>query len=262
MTTTTTSIVITPTSGHIGATASIDLEHVLNSDAAQAELRDALWRHQVLVLTGVDPSPEQQLALAQVFGTPAPPEKQNVSLPDIENITVFDSTGGYKADQWHCDASYRPDVPQGALLCMRQVPPVGGDTMFTNCYRAYEELSGGMKKLLDKRRAYHDISHGVGTEHPVVIAHPVTGKPVLFVNKIFTRRITNLPDDESAAILPFLLQHLTRPDFTYRHRWSHGDVVVWDNWSTQHYALFDFDEQRIVHRVALEGDTLGAYRLP
>ncbi|MEE9415134.1 MAG: TauD/TfdA family dioxygenase, partial [Acidimicrobiales bacterium] len=133
--------------------------------------------------------------------------------------------------------------------------------IFTNCYAAYDTLSGGMKKLLENRRARHDITPDIGTEHPVVISHPVTGRPVLFVNRIFTRSISNLPPAESAAVLPFLLDHVSRPDFTYRHRWCEGDVVIWDNWSTQHYALFDYDEQRVAHRVALEGAPLPAAHL-
>ena len=245
-------------SGRIGARVTADLDHLLTNDDAQAAVRQALWDHQVLVFPGAHPTEEQHIALAEVFGEPTGPEGQNVTLPGDDRITVFDSAGGYKADMWHCDATFRADPPQGAVLCMRTMPSVGGDTMWTNCYAAYDALSGGMKKLLDNRRAKHDIAADVGTEHPVVIAHPITGRPVLFVNKIFTRAISNLPPEESAAILPFLLQHLTRPEFSYRHQWSEGDVVVWDNWSTQHYALFDYDEQRVVHRVNLAGRELAA----
>ncbi len=248
-------------SGLIGATVHGSLEDVLAGDEVNDTLRDALWHHQVLVFPELHPTPEQHLQLASVFGTPSGPEAQNVSHPDFEAITVFDSTGGYKADQWHSDATFRPDVPMGAALCMRQRPAVGGDTLFTNCYAAYDALSGGMKKLLDNRRARHDITPDIGTEHPVVIRHPVTGRPALFVNRIFTRNITNLPAAESAALLPFLLEHVTRPEFTYRHCWNEGDVVVWDNWSTQHYALFDYDQRRVAHRVALDGGPLAAARL-
>ena len=253
------SLAINRLSGFIGAEVDADLDTLLRDDASDTvstELQQALWDNHVLVFKALDPTPEQHLRLAGLLGTPSPPQPQNVSHPDFETITVFDSEVGYKADQWHADATFNDEVPQGAVLCMRECPPVGGDTMFTNAALAYEKLSGGMKKLLDDRRARHDITPDVGTEHPVVIDHPVTGRPVLFVNRIFTRSITNLPPEESAAILPFLLNHLTRPEFTYRHVWDSGDVVVWDNWSTQHYALFDFDERRVVHRVALDGRSL------
>ncbi len=249
-------------SGLIGASVHTGVDQLLDADHLHEPLRQALWAHQVLVFPGLDPTPAQHLALASIFGRPAAPEEQNVPHPEHDTISVFDSEGGYKADQWHADATYRTEVPLGAALCMRHRPSVGGDTVFTNCYAAYEGLSGGMKKLLERRRARHDITPDKGTEHPVVTAHPVTGKPVLFVNRIFTRSISNLPPPESAAILPFLLDHLTRPEFTYRHTWGDGDVVIWDNWSTQHYALFDFDERRVVHRVALQGRALQAAMLP
>lgn len=261
MTATMSSLVVTPASGFIGATVDVDLEALLNDEAQQAALRDALWAHQVIVLPELDPTAAQQIALARLFGPIQPGEAYNVTHADHPEITVFDSQGGYKADQWHCDASWRTEVPMGAVLCMRVCPPVGGDTVFTSCYAAYDALSTGMKQMLDGRRARHDVGPDDANEHPVVVEHPVTKRPVLFVNRIFTRSITNLPPAESDALLPFLIQHVTRPEFTYRHRWTTGDVLIWDNWSTQHYALFDFTEQRVVHRVGIAGRPLAAAAL-
>ncbi|MDH3706830.1 MAG: TauD/TfdA family dioxygenase [Acidimicrobiia bacterium] len=258
MPTATDTMTITPASGFIGATVEVDLDALLADPSLQDRFREALWDHLVLSLPQLHPTPAQQVALGRLFGELQPSESYNVAHPEHDEITVFDSTGGYKADQWHCDASWRAEVPMGAVLCMRECPSVGGDTVFTNCEAAYEALSGGMKQLLANRRALHEIEPGSSTEHPVIVAHPVTGKPILFVNRIFTRGISNLPPDESDAILPFLIRHVTRPEFTYRHRWSEGDVVVWDNWATQHYALFDFAERRVVHRAGIAGRTLEA----
>ena len=254
-------LVISRLSGRIAATVEASLDLLLSGEVDE-QLVAALYEHQVIVFPELNPSPDQHLQLAEIFGPTAPFQGQNVPHPDNDHITVFDSEGGYKADQWHTDATYLEEVPLGAALCMRKRPSVGGDTVFTNCYAAYDSLSGGMKKLIDNRRSYHEIVAGSGTEQPVVITHPVTGKPVLFVNRIFSRSITNLPPNESQVILPFLLDHVTRPDFTYRHQWNEGDVVIWDNWSTQHYALFDFDEQRIVHRVSIDGRRLEPFCLP
>ncbi len=210
----------------------------------------------MLVLPELDPTPAQHVELARIFGELQPTESYNVAHPDHPEITVFDSDGGYKADHWHSDATWRHVVPRGAVLCMRQRPSVGGDTVFANCYAAHDSLSGGMRRLLEGRRARHEIGPDSHHEHPVIVSHPVTGRPVLFVNRIFTRSIVNLPPEESEAILPFLVRQVTRPEFTYRHRWSDGDVLIWDNWAAQHYALFDFTERRLVHRVALAGQTL------
>ncbi len=230
-----------------------DIDLLLADEGAQAELRQALLDHMVVVLRDLDPTPEQHLDLARVFGEPLPGEANNPSHPDFPDIVVFDSEGGYKADRWHTDVTFRPVIPKAAVLCMRVNPEVGGDTMWTNCCDAWDELSNGMKRLLENRRAYHEIVPGHGAEHPVVVTHPETGRQALFVNEIFTRRIVNLPPYESDAILPFLIQHVKRPEFTYRHRWAAGDVVIWDNRVTQHYALFDFVGRRMVHRVGIAG---------
>ncbi|MCH2433521.1 MAG: TauD/TfdA family dioxygenase [Acidimicrobiales bacterium] len=250
----TTALRLQPVSGRIGVEVlDADIDDLLANGPATAELREALLEHLVVVLRGLAPTPEQHLALGRIFGEIEPPEAYNPQHPDHPGICVFDSEGGYKADGWHADVTWKDVIPLGAVLCMRINPPTGGDTVWTNCHAAYDDLSNGMKKLLVGRRAHHDISPEHFVEHPVVVTHPETGRKLLFVNEIFTRRITNLPPAESAAILPFLIRHLSRPEFTYRHRWQVGDVVIWDNRATQHYALFDFDGRRLVHRVGIAG---------
>lgn len=247
-----------PTAGLIGARVDLDLEQLLADDDLQADLRAALHEHLVLVLPELAPTPSQHVALGRIFGELQPCETYNVSHPESDFITVFDSDGGYKADHWHADASWREEVPLGAVLVMRQNPSVGGDTVFANCHLTYDSLSRGMKQLLSTRRARHEIGPDSFFEHPVVTAHPVTGRPVLFVNRIFTRAITNLPEDESMAILPLLINKVSQPEFTYRHQWNDGDVLIWDNWATQHYALYDYTERRITDRVAIAGRRLEA----
>ncbi|MCP4436084.1 MAG: taurine dioxygenase [Actinomycetia bacterium] len=249
---------LTKLSGSIGARAEVSLDAVLEDGTTQQALKAALHEHLVLVFPRLSPSPQQQEQLARTFGDLQPVESYNVAHPDAEYVTVFDSVEGYKADRWHSDATWREEVPMGASLCMVRCPSYGGDTLFANTHAAWDSLSGGMRSLLAGRRALHEIGPGSSFEHPVVIAHPVTGRPALFVNRIFTRGITNLPQEESDAVLPFLMEHVSRPEFTYRHRWQEGDVVIWDNWATQHYAVFDYDEQRIAHRVAFIGQALEA----
>ena len=249
---------LTRLSGRIGARVEVPLESILSDGQVQDALRTALHQHLVLVFAGLDPTPSQHVELARVFGDLQPVESYNVAHPDSEWVTVFDSVEGYKADQWHSDATWREEVPMGASLCLRQCPGVGGDTLFANTHAAWDGLSAGMRQLLAGRRAMHEIGPGSSTEHPVAISHPVTGRTALFVNRIFTRNITNLPKDESDAVLPFLMQHVSRPEYCYRHRWQEGDVVIWDNWATQHYAVFDYEERRVAHRVAFAGRPLDA----
>lgn len=249
MTTTTTTLGVRPLSGRIAAEVDIELADLLGDPKHQAEIGAALHEHGVLVLRQAHPDPAQLVALAAVFGTPKAPEAQNPRHPDHDLVCVFDSSGGYKADKWHADETFLDNPVSGAVLTMVANPEVGGDTVWANTEAAYDELSNGMKTLLDNRRARHEITEGNFAVHPVIRTHPVTGRKSIYVNDIFTRGIINLPPDEGDAILPFLKRHVQRPDFTYRHAWKTGDIVIWDNRSTQHYAINDFDGQRVVQRV-------------
>jgi len=240
---------LAPLSGLLGSEVSASLDEILADSAKQAALAAALPEHGVLVMRAAAPTPAQQIALAEVFGEPEPPQPQNPRHPDHDLVCVFDSEGGYKADKWHADETFTDNPVSGAVLSMQIKPPAGGDTLWTNTEAAYDALSNGMKTLLDNRRARHEINEAVAAVHPVIRTHPVTGRKSIYVNDIFTRGIVNLPPDESDAILPFLKRHVQRPEFTYRHRWAEGDVVIWDNRRTQHYALNDFEGRRVVHRV-------------
>ena len=251
-----------PVSGRIGVeVVDADLGLLVKNETVRADLRRALLDHHVVVLRDMYPTPEEHIAIASAFGAPIAPEAHLPTHPDHPLVCRFDSAVGYKADKWHTDGTFRDVIPSVAVLTMRTSPATGGDTVWANCCAAYEDLSNGMKVLLDGRKALHDQGPDAKAVHPVVVAHPDTGLPILFVNDIFTRGIMNLPPEESDAILPFLIRHVSRPEFTYRHSWSEGDVVVWDNRSTQHYALFDFAGQRVVERVHVSGGVMEAHRL-
>ena len=250
-----------PVSGQIGVEViEPDLDRLLNDPLARNELHRAMLDHHVVVLRGLDPCPEQHVRLAAAIGGPISPEDHLPKRDGHPLVCRFDSATGYKADRWHTDGTFRDVIPSAAVLVMRTSPTTGGDTTWSNCCAAYEALSSGMKALLHGRKAVHDQGPDARAVHPVVVSHPDTGRPILFVNDIFTRGILNLPPDESSTILPFLIRHVSRPEFTYRHRWTEGDVVIWDNRSTQHYALFDFEGQRVVERVHVAGGTLKEYQ--
>jgi len=123
---------------------------------------------------------------------------------------------------------------------------------------AYDELSPPIRDLCDGLTAIHDGEpHGlddVKAVHPVVRIHPVTGRRVLFVNEHFTRRIVELSADESALLLGYLKRWVSNPRFTVRYRWEAGTVALWDNRTTQHFVLNDFDEERVIQRVTVMGD--------
>ena len=250
----TTSLGLRPLSGHLAAEVLAPLADVLSDDGLQSSLRAALPDHGVLVMRGASPTPAQQIELADVFGEARPPLGQNPRHPDHSLVCVFDSDGGYKADKWHTDETFVDQPCSGAVLSMQVKPEVGGDTVWTSTEAAYDALSNGMKTLLDNRRARHEINEDNFAIHPVIQTHPLTGRKCIYVNDIFTRGIINLPPTESDAILPFLIRHVQRPDFSYRHMWHDGDVVIWDNRCTQHYALNDFAGRRVVHRVEFHAE--------
>ena len=161
----------------------------------------------------------------------------------------------------------------GALLLCREKPPVGGDTMFANLTLAYETLTPRIQALIEDLEAVHDASLIKGIEqrdpaivaemrrrnppvaHPLVRAHPETGRKALLIGQRI-RGIVGLSEEEGASLLNLLNAHATAPELVYRHRWSLGDVVMWDNRCTMHVALSDFDQTkpRVLLRCSLQGE--------
>jgi taurine dioxygenase len=160
-----------------------------------------------------------------------------------------------------------------SMLLAREIPPFGGDTLFANMYLAFDSLSAGMKSLLgtlkgvnssekadasktredavDKDKALNKFN----AEHPVVRTHPETGKKALYVNVGHTVRFAGWTEQESAPILGFLFQHLTRPEFTCRFTWQPGSIALWDNRCAQHNPVNDYHGyRRVMHRITLAGD--------
>jgi len=165
------------------------------------------------------------------------------------------------------------------MLHARELPPVGGDTVFANQYLAYEALSAGMRGLLDGLHAVHTSAlvygprqgqynikdkdflltkreaRGAEAVHPVARTHPETGRKALFVNDHFTLRLDGMTEEESAPLLGFLYEHAIRPEFTYRFRWTEGAIALWDNRCTLHSPVADFlAHRRHMYRVAIAGD--------
>ena len=177
---------------------------------------------------------------------------------------------------WHSDLSYTDRPAKGSVLICKEKPDIGGDTMFANMYKAYESLSAPLRKFIEDLHAIHDISLIKGFDrrdpdqvaalkrrnppiaHPVVRVHPETGQKLLFVSDRI-RSFVGMTEEESRPILDFLNRHATSPEFVYRHKWSVGDVVMWDNRCTLHIALADFDQTQPRHmmRCSMLGETSG-----
>jgi taurine dioxygenase len=198
---------------------------------------------------------------------------------DPEVIAVLKETSernvGVFGGDWHSDFSFLSHPPAGSVLNAVEVPAFGGDTVWANQIAALETLSPDLRALLDGRDAIHvgkpyGIKYAPATEsranasirmtrgdpdadremrHPAIFEHPESGRKAIFLNPIYTTRIDGMSEHESAPILEAVYKHCTRPDFCCRLRWSPGTVVVWDNRTTLHYAVNDYDgARRLLYR--------------
>jgi taurine dioxygenase len=227
-------------------------------DAARV-IHELLLEHMVLFFPGQHLSADEHLAFGRHFGElEAHPNLDfERERPEFFELRAADGTGGV-ADEWHSDITFARHPSKFAILQAKVVPEVGGDTLWANACKAYDELSAPLRELCDGLTAYHDASpHLVpnkGYIHPVVRVHPETGRRSLFVNEHFTRRIVELSDAESALLLGHLTRWVQQPRFTVRYRWTAGTIAMWDNRCTQHHVLNDFEGERVIQRVTVMGD--------
>lgn len=273
---------ITPVSNSLGANVTdVDVRELQDDEAAR--LVDAWAEHGVLFFRDQDLTPEEHIAFAQRFGdidinrffTPVD------GHPEIAQVLKEPDQTANIGGGWHTDHSYDQAPARGSILYAREIPPIGGDTLFAGMGAAYDALSQPIKDMLGPLRAVHSGAHVFGSNapykrqvagrignpenvhddvtHPVVVAHPHTGRPLLYVNPGFTTAIEGLTVAESRAILAFLFEHGRRPEFQIRFQWEVGSLAMWDNRSTWHFALNDYHgHRRYLHRITVAGDELDA----
>ena len=226
--------------------------------AEAKEIEALLLEHLALFFPEQHPTVAEHVAFGRHFGTLEGHPNLRNPFSDHPELFELAATRGGIADEWHSDITFQDQPSVMAILHMVKCPEVGGDTMWSNMYKAWDELSAPLQDLCEGLTALHDaLPHGKPesmTVHPVVRVHPVTGRKSLFVNEHFTRRIVELSHEESDTLLGYLTRWVTNPRFTVRYRWSQGTVAMWDNRCTQHYVLNDFDEERIIQRVTVMGD--------
>lgn len=235
------------------------------SETEFAEVQGLFQRHHVLVFRGQTLTPEQQLAFGQRWGELVRhPYAGMKAYPDIIEL----KNPGKARDinqHWHSDMTYNPAPPKLTMLYALEVPTIGGDTAFANQALAYDELSDGLRQVVDSLRALHSAESLAGrygadpaeaprAEHPVVRTHDETGLRALYVCRAFTRRFAGWTREESAGLLEYLFNHSVRPEFQARHAWRPGDLVLWDNRCLLHFAVHDHgDEARRIHRLQVAG---------
>jgi taurine dioxygenase len=264
-------IVVRPLTAAIGAEVEgVDLGAPLDADT-RATLHQAVLDHLVLFFQDQDITPAQQLAFAEHFAPIMLPviDTQSTEVPGVTVLDQTDPRGQY-TERWHTDSTFLEEPPWGAVLRAVQLPPIGGDTCWASMYAAYEQLSAPMRRFLDGLTAEHSTSildavldklpnvvrreRKPPVRHPVVRVHPETGRKLLFVNANFTDRIVDLDEAESRMLLGFLFNHLGKPHFQVRYHWTPNAVALWDNRPTQHCAMPDYRERRLMYRCMMQGD--------
>jgi taurine dioxygenase len=275
-------IEVTPQSTALGAVISgVDLSKE-PSKHAMAELKDAFGRYSVIFFRDQTLTPQQHIALAERWGAINVNRffKPLDGYPQIAQVIKETGQKENIGGTWHTDHSYDQIPAMGSMLYAHEVPTVGGDTLFSSMYLAYQALSEGMQNMLTNLKAWHSSRHAFGygvtdsehyedgrlanpnqatqdALHPVVIIHPLTGRKALYVNADFTVRFDGWTAEESQPILDFLYAHGARQEFTCRFHWEPGSIAFWDNRATWHYAMNDYQGyRRIMHRITLEGVAL------
>ena len=257
-------IVVQRQSGAIGALITgVDLAQGID-DTTFELLHRALLDHGVICIRGqAAMTPDDQLAFAGRWGEVA----IHPYVPSIEGypgvMRIYDPNP--ITQTWHSDTTHAARPPSLTLLLARTIPPYGGDTMWANAYEVFEGLSQGLRATLRTLRAVHkgtELASDAGldqdavtTVHPVVRTHPETGREALFVNGNYVTQFEGWNEKDSAPLLKYLYSEFARPEYQYRHHWQVGDLVIWDNRSTQHSVVGDtHGAERVLHRVTIVGD--------
>jgi taurine dioxygenase len=263
---------------HLGAEVSgVDLRKPL-SDAQFAAVDAALVEHELLIFRNQDISSDDLMRFGRHFNPLtvhpfAPNEGKNA--PELIKFRNDESTPPFGTDVWHSDETFRAEPPMATMLIAKEIPAVGGDTMFVSMSAAYDGLSDRMQQLISGLRGIHDLKpfralFGKSDEerkklqhfelqyppqaHPVVRLHPVSGRKVLFVNPQFTLAIDGMEEHESRALLDLLFRQAFVPEYQFRLHWQPHTLAMWDNRSTQHYAVNDYyPQRRYMERVTIKG---------
>lgn len=223
-----------------------------------AELRSLLTERLVLFFPQQHLSMPQLKAFGQLWGQlEIDDSAAHVRSAEDPEVVELKASVGYVADMWHTDLTPMPNPPFGSILSMKTLPEVGGDTMWASQYAAYETLSAPIREMIENLTALHEHPRiAERSEHPVVLVHPDSGRKCLFVNSQYTKRIPQLSQAESDALLRVLFEHSVQPPFTVRRRWNEGDIAIWDNRATQHYVVSDFTGERVIQRVTVKADAI------
>jgi len=267
-------------SGALGAEViNFDLNYLNNKNFE--EINNLLLDHKVVFFRNQSLTLEKFIEIASMFG----PVEEHAYVKGIEKypqITRIIKAANEKnqwGEGWHSDVSYDLTPSKVIMLKSLKIPPIGGDTVFSNMELALETLGEDIKKIIQNKKAIHTsngskffvenyskmesngkIGEQYSNEHPIIRTHPETGKKILYVNPTYTKKIVGLPDDESSDLLNSIFKHQERLDLSCRFKWTENAIAILDNRSTQHYAIADFypgrglGHERVMDRISIVGD--------
>jgi taurine dioxygenase len=268
---------VEPLGRHLGAEINgLDLKNGMDADTFRA-FEAALIEHKVLVVRDQSLTTAEHVAVSRPFGElEVHPFRPQGEFPEILVLDNHKDNPVLSTDVWHSDTTFRLNPTKYTILRCQIMPKTGGDTLWANMETAYEGLSERFRRMIDGLTAVHDFQNFrvlfkntdedrarlrkmeelyPNPSHPVVRTHPVTGRKCIYVNPQFTVRIEGLEPDESRAILEVLFAQAQVPEYQFRLRWAPGDIVFWDNRSTQHYAANDYyPDRRRMERTAVVGE--------
>jgi taurine dioxygenase len=274
---------VNPVNDVLGAEISgIDLTKPVDGDTRQ-ELNQLFSRYAVLVFRDQPLTPPQFMQATEIFGDLMDQQIKKFVLPDYP-LVGYNSTRDLprksgklqvRGENYHTDHSNDLEPPKATSLLAVEIPSYGGDTQFVDVRRAYDGLPEATRRNIATLRSIHvhessrsprsfaklspeDMAKIPRTVQPLVISHPVSGRPALYLNTGRMEGIEGMSPDEGFALIDALYQHATQPKYEYRHQWRVGDMVIWDNRSVMHQANADYDpeEFRYLYRVMLKGDKL------
>jgi taurine dioxygenase len=275
-----TSFTIAPLTDHTGAEVTgLDFTRPVD-DETRAELKEAFVEHHVLVMRGQHFAPDDFIAAVQLFGDLQAHDKKEHHVPGhpgvsyVSNDEFVNGRRIIPGETFHTDHSNHPRPPKATTLFAVELPSSGGDTQYVNMHDAYDDLPEKTKQKIDGLKAVHSYlsKHsprplGYLSEesrrnlpppgvHPLVRTHPENGRKALFLNPVRMESITGMEDAEALKLIDELMQHATQKKYEYRHKWRHGDWVMWDNRSVMHQANPDYDmnERRYLYRLMLKGE--------
>jgi taurine dioxygenase len=251
--------------GPVGAVITgIDLR--VSEEISINKIKEAFLKHSVLIFKNQKLDPAGLRNVSLIWGEPLihPVFKGIKNYPEIIQIQNLGEKYHTNA-HWHSDVTFEAEPPDATLLYSIEIPDEGGDTLFSNQYLAYEGLPNALKKNLDNKLAVHsnlgvvilsggDAKDAKEVDHPVVRTHPESGRKALYVTEAFVKKIKGLDSITSQETLRKLYQHASNKDYIYRHKWTAGDLVVWDNRCVLHYAEHGYgDNARTMHRITTTG---------